>query len=296
MMFLKYIKIGIAFGVLMSFCKVSSQPYTEISGLNVQTFSAPYRKDASIRNTTNIYTLNALFPKTLKNGNSLLLRFNGESIHSQTDSNQFGSSTVSSVSLCFGFQWVSKNEQYKTTLFVLPKLASDFKQTIRNQDWQYGALFLESYRPNSKLQFKAGLYYNKEAFGDFFVPLFGIDWKATDRIYLYGVLPSNYKIEYEVSKRWYTGISFKSMTRSFRLSESKNNDYIRFDETVLKYFVEHYIAKNLVFSGEVGYAFGKNLRQYKSDNTESSDWYFVNGPLKNYAVFTFGLAYRIRNE
>ena len=294
MMFFRYIKKEILCCALISFCTMAAQPYTEILGFNVQTFSAPYQNNGSIRNSTQVYALNALLPHQLKNGNAVLLRFNAESIHATTGSNQYESSTVSGISVGLGFQWVSENRKYKTSLFAIPKLASDFKQSVRNEDWQYGLLLLENYKLNPKLQFRAGMYYNKEAFGVFFVPLLGVDWKATERISLYGILPSNYKIEYEVSKKCYTGISFRSMTRSFRLSEKQNNDYVRFDETVLRYFTEYYFAKNLVLTGEAGYSFGKNPRQYKSGTDIISNPYLVNGPTAKYVLFLIGVSYRIR--
>ncbi len=282
--------------MLMVFFKTAAQPYTEISSFNFQTFSAPYQDNSSVKNTTNIYALNVLLPKQLKNGNAVLFRFNGESIRATTDSNQYVSSTVSSFSVGLGFQWVSKSKQYKTTIFTIQKVASDFASPLRNKDWQYGALLMESYKWNAKMQIKAGIYFNREAFGNFFVPLIGLDWKVTDKIYCYGILPTNYKVEYAVTNKFYTGINFKAMTRSFQLSEAKHDDYIRFDEVVLKYFAEYYFTKNWVLTGDVGYALGKNPRQYNSKTDALSDSNFVNYPTKKYTVFTIGMVYRIRND
>lgn len=282
--------------ILTCFNDIVAQPYVEISSFNFQTFSAPYREDASVENTTNIYALNLLLPKQLKNGNAILFRINGESIHSTTNSNLYASSTVSSVSAAFGFQWVSKNQQFKTTIFTVQKLASDFESPLRNKDWQYGLFLLENYQLNAKVQFKAGMYFNRETFGNFFVPLIGLDWKVSDKIYCYGVLPTNYKIEYAINNKLYTGINFKALTRSFQLSEEKNNDYIRFDEVVLKCFGEYYVAKNLVFTAEIGYSLGKNPRQYDSKTNVLSDLNYVNYSTKRYAIFAIGLSYRVRNN
>ena len=116
------------------------------------------------------------------------------------------------------------------------------------------------------------MYFNKEAFGNFFVPLIGLDWKASDRLYCYGILPTNYKIEYAiVKKKVYSGINFKAYTRSFQLSKEQNNDYIRFDELVLKGFVEYYFYKNIVLYFEIGWSLGKNPLQYKSNSNELTD-------------------------
>lgn len=275
---------------------VVAQPYIEISSFNFQTFSAPYRDNLSIQNTTSIYALNLLLPKQLKNGNAILFRFNGESIHTAANSNLYASSTVSSVSAAFGYQWVSKNQQFKTTIFTIQKLASDFESPLRNKDWQYGLFLLESFKLNTKVQFKAGMYYNREAFGDFFVPLVGLDWKVSDKIYCYGILPTNYKIEYAINNKLFTGINFRAMTRSFQLSKEKNNDYIRFDEVVLKCFGEYYVAKNLALTAELGYSLGKSPKQYDRKTDAFSDSDFVNYSSKKYAIFTIGLSYRVINN
>lgn len=282
--------------ILTCFNGIVAQPYVEISSFNVQTFSAPYRDDSSVEKTTSIYALNLLLPRQLKNGNVILFRLNSESIHSDTNSNLYDSSTVSSVSAAFGYQWVSKNQSFKTTILTVQKLASDFESPLRNKDWQYGLFLLESYKLNAKVQFKAGMYYNREAFGNFFIPLFGLDWKVSDKIYCYGILPTNYKIEYAISNKLFTGINFKAMTRSFQLSQEKNNDYIRFDEVVLKCFGEYYFFKNFVFTGEVGYSLGKTPRQYDSQTDALSDLNFVNYSTKKYIIFAIGLSYRVRNN
>ena len=91
-----------------------------------------------------------------------------------------------------GMKLVSKNKKWETVLLVIPKIASDFRDAIDANDYQYGGVFLEHFVPNEKLKIKAGIYYNREAFGNLFVPLVGVDWKVNDRINLYGILPTNF--------------------------------------------------------------------------------------------------------
>ena len=224
--------------IILISLKGNSQPFIDIANFNYQNFSATTKNNSSLKRTTEIYSFNLFLPKEFKNGNAFLFRINGESIQSSINSlNE--TSKVSSLSMAFGYQWYSDNKKWKSIIIGIPKLASDFKESIDGNDWQYGALFIENYKLNSKIQLKAGLYFNKEAFGNFFVPLIGLDWKASDRLYCYGILPTNYKIEYAiVKKKVYSGINFKAYTRSFQLSKEQNNDYIRFDELVLKGFVE----------------------------------------------------------
>lgn len=261
-----------------------------------QHFSSDYKNNSEINNQTNNYLLNLFYPKELKNGNVFLIRINTELLNSSINSSNFNSSNLSSVALPIGFQWLSKNKKWKTVVIAIPKIASNFEENIKAKDWQYGGLFLENYSPNQNLKLKAGLYYNKEAFGNFFVPLLGFDWKATERLNFYGTLPTNYKIEYALKKnKSFTGIDFKWVTRSFNLSNYKDN-YVRFDELLLKVFGECFIYKNVLLSSEIGYSFGKNPLQYDANTDDLTTLNSIYSPLNKYPVFNIGLSYRIRNN
>ena len=281
----------VAFLLLNTIC--FAQPYTDIASFAYQYFSSNYKNNPDIKNQTNQYSLNLFFPKEFNNGNVFLFRVNSELITSSTSSER---ETISSIALPTGFQFTSKNKKWKTVFMVIPKLASNFGTTISTKDWQFGGFFLENYMLNEKLKLKFGLYYNREVFGNFFVPLLGVDWKASERIYFYGTLPTNYKIEYSIIKnKYFIGLDYKWVTRSFNLSNNLQHDYIRFDETLLKLFAEGFIAKNTLLSFEVGYSFGKNPLQYSFETDELSNANQLYSPLKNYTVINFGISYRIRN-
>lgn len=274
-----------------------AQPYTDIASFTYQHFSSHYKNNPDLKNQTDNYLLNVLYPKQFKNGNVFLLRINAELLHSSVNLEGNNSSNVSSIAMPIGFQWVSKSKKWKTIVMGIPKLASNFEGALTAKDFQYGGLFLENYEANENLKIKFGLYYNREAFGNFFVPLLGVDWKASDRIYLYGILPSNYKIEYNAVKdKLYTGLEFKWLTRSFTISDSNPENYMRFEEVFLKAFAEYFIYKNILLSSGVGYSFGKSPLQYTTATDDVNNSNVIYSPLKNYPVFNFGISYRIRND
>jgi hypothetical protein len=180
----------------------------------------------------------------------------------------------------------------------LQKIASDFKDVIDKHDYQYGGIFLQTYIPNEKVKIKYGIYYNREFFGNLIVPLFGVDWKVSDRLYIYGVLPTNYKVEYNIIKnKLYTGFNLKFFTRSYRLSQLQGNDYVRYNETQIKLFIDYFAYKKILLFAELGYSLGKNPLQYhyntKDLETISNPVY---SPLKSYPLINIGLAYRIRMD
>lgn len=272
-----------------------AQPFADVLSFNYQTFSSTYKDSTRWKNKTDNYFLNFFLPKEFKNGNTLLIRLNSEMISSAITSDSSYISNLYSVSLPFGFQFVSKNKKWKTVVMAIPKIGSNFKDAVDGYDYQYGGIFLENFIHSEKLKIKAGLYYNREAFGDFFVPLVGIDWRATDRINLYGILPTNYKVEFNIVKnKLYTGLNFKSFTRSFRLSQKNNYDYVRYDEIQLKLFVDCFVYKKILLFGEVGYTLGKNPWQYTYNTKDETFRNPVYTPLKNYPIFNIGIAYRVR--
>jgi len=222
-----------------------------------------------------------------------LLRLNAELLSTAVNIEKNYCSSVSSVAMPIGFQWASKSKKWKTLVMAIPKIASNFEGDIESADFQYGGLVLENYIPNENFKLKFGLYYNREAFGDFFVPLLGVDWRVTDRIYLYGTLPSNYRIEYNVVKdRAYAGFDFRWLTRSFNLTDSEFDYYMRFDEIMVKGYIDCFIYKNILLTTQAGYSFGKGPVRYNTatDNSTPSFYY---AQLKSAPVFSFGISYRI---
>jgi hypothetical protein len=273
-----------------------SQPFADVLSANCQTFSSTYKDSvAGQKNKTDDYFINFFLPKVFKNGNTLLIRLAGETMNSTIFPDSSYSYRLSSVSLPLGFKFVSKSKKWETILIGVPKIASDFRDKTDAYDFQLGGIFLEHFVPNDKLKIKLGLYYNREAFGNFFMPLVGVDWKISKRINLYGILPSNYRLEFNVIKnKLYTGLCFKAATRSFRLSQKNNYDYVRYDEQQVKLFVDYFVYKKILIFFDAGYSTSRNPLQYKY---EIKDQTYVNPvftTLKNYPVFNFGIAYRVR--
>jgi hypothetical protein len=60
---------------------------------------------------------------------------------------------------------------------------------------QYGGAVVYTWRKNPSFALKGELYYDKEFFGNYFLPLAGIAWKASDRLYIFGLVPNNLFID-----------------------------------------------------------------------------------------------------
>jgi hypothetical protein len=272
-----------------------SQPFADVLSANCQTFSSTYDSLPGHKNKTDDYFLNFFLPKVFKNGNTLLVRLNGETLNSTISGDTSYSHRISSVSLPLGMKFLSKNKKWETILIAVPKIASDFRDRTDSYDWQMGGIFLEQYVVSDKMKFKLGLYYNREAFGNFFMPLVGVDWRINKRLNLYGVIPSNYRFEVNLIKdRLYTGLCYKAATRSFRLAKQFNNDYVRYDEQQVKLFLEGFVYKKILLFVDAGYSVGDNPLQFAYGTKTLSNDNPVFTTLKSYPVFNFGIAYRVR--
>ena len=64
------------------------------------------------------------------------------------------------------------SEKWSTTIVLLPKIASDYKN-ISNSDFYFGGFALLKLKKNENLKYRFGIYASQEAFGLFTTPILG---------------------------------------------------------------------------------------------------------------------------
>jgi hypothetical protein len=269
---------------------VKAQPYVDIVNLNYSECKTKLSNASQWPVDVRDYNLGFFYPKVFKNGNTFLVRLNSEMLLSYTDSAQYN---LYSFAMPVGFLFISKNKKWKTLVMGIPRISSDLKDDLK-KDVQYGGTGLMTYVINDSCKIKFGLYYNREAFGNFFVPLAGIDWKVSKHIFIYGILPNNLRVEYNYDNRIFTGIGYRNYQRSYRLWKGYSDDYVRVRESQVKFFVEGFLWKNILLSAEMGYTLNYDLKQFHSDNSNEYAPLPVYLPMKNNVMLTAALAYRIR--
>lgn len=274
---------------------VKAQPNVDIISINSQYFISKY-------DSTNqkIYTqdnfLNLFIPKKFGKGHVLLIRVNAEQLNvSRSDTVNLNYSLYS-LSVPIGLQLQSKNEKWKFTGIIIPKINSDFKDNI-NYDGQFGGIGLVTRVFSKTFQARAGLYYNSDFWGHFFMPLFGVDWKVNYRFRMYGTLPGNYRFEYNVKNKFFAGIGFRSAQRSFRLEAKYDDDFVRVRENQLKIFCEGFIVGNFLIGFDVYRSINYNLVRYDYFKTKTEKpGLNVFTKSKDAWGATVNLAYRIRQD
>jgi hypothetical protein len=164
---------------------------------------------------------------------------------------------------------------------------------------QYGGAIIISCQKNEKLTYKYGLYFNREFFGNFFMPLAGIDWRINAKNNLFGVLPGNMTYEHKVSSLFYYGATFRAVTNSYKLpvfdpcsSDSSMQKYMRIDDNQLAVFIDCYLAKHVVINMEAGHSlFRKMSMGMKGDTTPLSKTILTS---QDNLFVKAALAYRLR--
>ncbi|MEO8760828.1 MAG: DUF6268 family outer membrane beta-barrel protein [Bacteroidia bacterium] len=289
-------KIIFVFALLLLSLKGISQPYVDIINTSAQSLQSNYKDALKSKNITTNYFLNLTAPIRVDSQNTIIVRFYGENLRS-TIKNDFFSQTnnLYAVLLPIGLQHETRNKKWKILGLVMPKLSSDFKDKISNYDMQLGGYGLLTYKYSDKLQIKAGLYYNREYFGNFFMPLAGIDWKINDRFQMYGVLPTFYRFEFAtIKKKLYTGFEFRSYTRSYRLDAAENHNYVKNKEIKAKVFVDFYLTKSFILFAEFGRTIGYSPQEYLYGTKILAGTNPIYTGIMDGFLFNAGLAYRIR--
>ena len=250
--------------ILIAFLFISfssySQPYLDIvkSGYYYSPESGFSDKTNQLK--SNLISINFNLPIELKKGgDAFIINPFFDNSKGKIFGNDFH---VISQGLLIGF--LKKNLVPNWSL-LSSFIVRDNKQAKKNpgDDWQYGGVILTTYKKNQLLSLKLGIYYNKEFFGNFFMPLAGIDWQINSKNNLFGVLPGSMVLEHKVNSWFYYGASFRALTNSYRLEtidpcfsgDCSAKNYLRIDDNQLGIFADTYLSKKIVLSAETGYTF-----------------------------------------
>lgn len=159
-----------------------AQPYTDLLNLRLQYFpGSSYLTESNSKLEVMQYDASFLLPMVQKNKDVILFGGNYSKLnfHATGQANQ--KKYLYNTGLAIGYEKHFKNEKWKALILTLPKINSD-KISFGKNNFQMGGLLLFNYKRSEKLKYHFGMYYNKECFGDFVMPLLGIEWKPNDKL------------------------------------------------------------------------------------------------------------------
>ena len=288
---------------LLFFTKAYAQPNIDIISFSSQHFISTYADSSKNKMYTQDHFLNIFLPVKFGKGHVFLLRINTEQLTVSRDAGSKINYSLYSLSAPIGLQLQSKNEKWKFAGIVIPKYNSDFKDNL-DYDFQLGGMALVTRVFKPTLQVRLGAYYNKEFFGDFILPLVGLDWKVSEKFRMYGTLPSNYRFEFKLGKKMYAGLGFRSFQRSYRLQAQYSDDLVRIRESQVKVFFEGFVVGKILVGIDFYRTIGYNLIRYDYFETKTevkpTDANKIYNPVfaksKDAFGLTLNLAYRIRTD
>lgn len=147
-------------------------------------------------------------------------------------------------------------------LLLAPRLMTDFNR-VDARHFQFGGIGLYEKTYSERLTIRYGLMYNRELFGNMFVPLVNINWEIAPRWRVTGLLPVFGKIDYQVNGDLHVGLSHFGLITSYQVGDPTYSlDYIERKSIDLAVFVRQRLAGNVHVEGRFGYALGRSYTQY----------------------------------
>lgn len=169
------------------------------------------------------------------------------------------------------------SDDFSSVVILMGRASSDMLDGYSPDIYQYGGLVLFTKKRSDLITYKFGLYMNTEFFGLFIVPLFGVDWKMSDKWRAFGVLPASMSLQYYMNKSFRTGLMFKAPTNTYRVSETslenpyedRISTYVHYQTNNLYLYLDCYITKSIVFTAKLGRTIFRGVRLYDSDDVFS---------------------------
>jgi hypothetical protein len=276
--------------------RLVSQPFFDILNIKYQYFPSQYFKNDSIEKTGKEINATLMVPFVQKDSSTIIAGINYKRINSNDIVNSF---SLYSFGVWIGYEYKWKNKKWSTTGFFIPKISAD-EFSLNGKNVQYGGVVLVKYRCSENLHYHLGLYYNRELFGNYFIPLIGINWKASEKIFVYGNLPATINMEYKISSSLYSGLSYNSFTATYALHGEFKEYYLKEGDDPIGYaqlrlFLNWYVKKSFVLFFEPGVTYKRTYRLINYSNEEFN--YGTSGSLsktRNGFFLMAGMAYRIR--
>ena len=209
-----------------------SQPYTELSALKFQKYSAD-------ENEANEYSAAVFIPIETKNSNYFIFGAGYNKLSLKNSSNQPLVSNLEALSIQLGGLINLDNDWSMTTLLV-QKISSDFED-LSKKDYQIGAIGFLTKQLNEHVKYKLGLFYNQEFWGPQIFPILGFDFILSDKLRFFGLLPRMINLEYQISKSGYIGFKFNMKRTSYRLAQQYAHGYVQEFKIETQAYIDYYL-------------------------------------------------------
>lgn len=254
--------------LLVFVCQTHAQPYLEVASAQIYKFSpSGIREGENIRNTSSDwFTASLSIPWKMDSSDILLFSpgFEYRTITEPESQSEFYRT------LNFPLTWIHniRNSKYKFSLTGIYRFNGDTRLKFDNHTDQMGGAFILYRKQSENLTYKAGIYYNREFFGDLWIPFLGIDARISERFYIWALLPRSLMADFMIIPSLHTGIAFRGVQESYRLRRNEVFDYFMPNEGYLRLYFDYYIPKTIfVLSAGAGHTLQRRY-YYGNDQHE----------------------------
>ena len=158
------------------------------------------------------------------------------------------------------------NNGGKLQLLIAPRLMSDF-QNLDGNSFQIGGVASYQNNLSEHLNMGFGAMFNQELYGPYLVPLVLLDWQASERWYIEGMIPITLKVHYRVNEGLDVGFNHFGLTSTFYLgNENYAGDYMERQSIDLSLFARQRLFSNFYIEAMAGRSFGRGYKQYAGDD------------------------------
>lgn len=261
-------------------------------------------ENSSERSNLTEYGGSIIYPMVLKNNNAIITSIYYDEITTRLYPGTAEYTHVYTINPRIGVN-LNHSKKWSGTYAILPQITSDLSGKLSGRDIQFGAIAILKYKKNETLAYRGGLYINKALFGPVVVGILGFYYRSPNEKWLFDLtLPISADINYKLSKKFSTGITFSALVRSYYLHQQLINpqpDYLVKSSNELYGYLQYDITKNLLLRGKLGYSLFRSYRTYRygdkiswsftgikfGDDRQQTNVDFSDGPL-----IQFQLIYR----
>ncbi len=166
-----------------------------------------------------------------------------------------GDKAYSSLSFPLSWRHLMKDTVNTIILAAIVRYNGPSGSMMRSNNFQPAAAAIYLHNYSEKFTLKLGLYYSREFFGHYWLPLIGADWQLNDRWMIWGLLPKSAVIDYTITPGCHVGFAYKGIDESYRIEDAFNDSWMRFSQGQVKLFTDVYIKGTpLVFTAEAGHS------------------------------------------
>jgi hypothetical protein len=176
--------------------------------------------------------------------------------------------------------WLHKlNDKHNIILFTRSGIFSDMKD-ISGEDLRGTIGVRYTSKHSDKFSSGFGLAYSKQFFGKQITPIIELNYRFSDKLQFYGLMPVRQHLEYTISRKSKTGIELNADATSYRLSASSEaSRYMRIAQWTGAAYYRYNFYANWNINIGINMAIRQRFEVY--DKVSSSNWTLFTKTLGN---------------